>query len=95
MTYNIILVLGVQHNDLIFVYTADIIINLVTICHHTNLTFSFQICPTILLTTVTVLYITFPELITQSVYLLTHFTYFTHSPSPPPFWQPLVCCLYL
>ena len=72
-------------------------ISLVTICHRTKLHFflvmrtlkiyflgNFQIRATILLTTVTSLYITPPWLIyflTGSLYLLTYFTHATH-PQP-------------
>ena len=68
-----VLVSGVQQNDSIFVYTVIIIINLVTISHHIKLTFriyslgNFQICCTVLLTVVTMLYITSQGLITGSL----------------------------
>ena len=75
--------------------------SLVNICHHTKLKHffscdenflrfilnNFQICNTILLTIVTMLYITSPQLIyliTGSLYLLTPFTHFTYPQTPSP-----------
>ena len=58
---------------------------------------SFQMYNTVLLTVVSMLYVTFPGLIyliTGSLYLLTTFTNLS-SPNPTPTWQPPVCSLYL
>ena len=99
LTCNSILVPGVQHNDPIFMYIAkwSPLLSLVNIHHHRDLylfllvirTFTidslsnFQMCSTVLLITVTMLYIASPwftYFITGSFYILTCFTHFVHPP---------------
>ena len=87
------LVSGVQHNDLIFVYTEMVTISLVTVHHHTKLQFlcvcvtrtfkiyslgNFQIRTALLLTIVTVLSITSHDLIHFITGSLYFLTSFTH-----------------
>ena len=59
---------------------------------------NFQIYNTVLLPMVTMLNITYLELIyliTGSVYLWTTFTHFSHPPHKPHFWQPPIHSLFL
>ena len=109
LTQNIILVSGVQYNDLILVYIVKLSPQcLVTIPHHSQLQnfflllrifkiysgSNFQIYSIVLLTMVTMLSITSPELIyiiTESLHISTPFIHFAH----PHFWQPPVCSLWV
>lgn len=107
LTQNIILVSGVQYNDLILVYIVKLSPQcLVTIHHHSQLqnfflllrifkiysASNFQKNSIVLLTMVIMLYITSPEL----SYIITESwhisTPFIHF-AHPHFWQPPVCSL--
>ena len=108
MPFNIILVSGIQHNDLIYAYIVKSSapeVYLVNIHHHINLyqffscgenliysLSNFQIYNIVLLTRITMLYITSPGfiyLITGSLYLLNSLThFFLHLRQPP------ICSLY-
>ena len=104
MTYSIILVWGILHNDLVFIH---IYYKITTIClfHHTHKIFflvmrpyknyflsKFQICNTVL-TIVTMLYIASPWLTYFIIGILNLLTPFTHF-IPPCFWQPPICSIY-
>ena len=104
MTYSIMLVWGILHNDLVFTH---IYYKISTIClfHHTHKFFflvmrtyknyslsKFQTCNTVL-TIVTMLYIASPWLTYFIIGILNLLTPFTHF-IPPCFWQPPICSIY-
>ena len=110
MRYNIIFIQSLQHNGLQYIYSKMITtVSLVNITSHSYNLFllmrtlkiyflsNFQIYNIVLLTLVTMLCITPPGLIcliTGSLYLLTTFTNFSHSPPPTSGNHQSVLCIY-
>ena len=85
---NIMLVLGIHHNDLAFKYKMITTVSLITICYHTKLLQYYWLC--------SLCYVLRPH----DIYFITSFVplnllHLFHPTSHPPFWQPPVCSLYL